>query len=59
MKKIQLDALIRQASWDSVIEIECPECGDIITAEPDAEELYCGQCEKVVMKNPLVELGLI
>jgi hypothetical protein len=37
----ELEALLRQASWDGVIEIECPRCGALITAEPDAEELYC------------------
>ena len=55
----QIEALARQACWDGVIEIECPICGAIMTAEPDAEELYCGECEKVTMKNPLTDLGLI
>jgi len=37
----KLEALTRQAYWDGIIEIECPECGAMITAEPDADELYC------------------
>jgi endogenous inhibitor of DNA gyrase (YacG/DUF329 family) len=59
MKKKLVEALMRQASLDSVIEVECPECGAPMTAEPDAREFYCEECERVVMKNPLVELGLI
>ncbi len=59
MNKDQLEALIQQASCDGVIEIECPVCGAIITAEADAEELYCGDCERVTMKNPLTQLGFI
>ena len=57
MKKIE--ALIEQACRDCVLEIECPVCGAIMTAEPDAEDLYCEECEKVTMKNPLTELGYI
>jgi hypothetical protein len=55
----QLDALARQACWEGVIEMECAECGAIITAEPDSEELYCEECEKVTGENPLTQLGLI
>ena len=55
----QIEALARQACWDSVIEIECPECGAITISEPDAEEIYCEECEKVTGKNPLTELGFI
>jgi len=42
-----------------IIEIQCPECGATITSEPDAEDLFCQECEKATMKNPLVKLGLI
>lgn len=59
MNQEQLEELLRQAAEDGVIEVECPECGDTITAEPDAEEIYCHGCEKVVMKNALVRAGLI
>ena len=55
----QLEGLARQACWDGIIETECPICGAIIAAEPDAEDLYCEECEKVTMKNPLTELGFI
>ena len=55
----QIEALAGQAVLDSVIEVECPVCGAIITAEPDAEEFYCDECEKVTGKNPLTELGFI
>ncbi len=51
--------LMEQACWDSILEIECPECGAAIVTEPDAEDLYCDECEKVTGKNPLTELGLI
>ena len=54
-----LEALISQATFDGIIVIECPKCGDLIRAEPDAKALYCEACEKVVMKNPMIELGLI
>ena len=55
----QLESLARQACWDGIIEIECPSCGAIIIAEPDAVEIYCEECEKVTGKNPLTELGFI
>ena len=55
----QIDTLVRQACWDGIIEIECLDCGALITAEPDAIDLYCQECERVTMKNPLTQLGLI
>ena len=55
----QIEALARQAVLDSVIEVECPVCGAIIISEPDAEEFYCDECEKVTARNPLTELGFI
>jgi len=58
MNQEQILDLLKQAAEEGVIEMECPECGDTITSEPDAEELYCGGCEKM-MKNPLVTEGLI
>jgi ribosomal protein S27E len=54
----KLEELLRQAAEDSIIEIQCPECGDTITAEPDAEEFHCQGCGKT-MKNPLASSGLI
>ena len=59
MKMKQIEALTEQACRDCVLEIECPVCGAIMTAEPDAEDLYCEECEKVTMKKPLTELGYI
>ena len=55
----QIEVLMRQACWDGIIEVECADCGAIITAEPDAIDLYCVECEKVTMKNPLTSLGFI
>jgi hypothetical protein len=46
MDREQREALARQACWDGVIDMECPVCGALIAAEPDADELYCEQCEK-------------
>lgn len=59
MNMKQIEALIEQACRDCVLEVECPVFGAIMTAEPDAEDLYCEECEKVTMKNPLTELGYI
>lgn len=55
----QVEALMRQACRDGIIEVECPICSAIITAESDATDLYCEDCEGVTMKNPLTQLGLI
>lgn len=55
----QIDTLVRQACWEGIIEVVCPICAAIITAEPDAIDLYCQECERVTMKNPLTQLGLI
>ena len=54
-----IESLITQAVVDGIIKVECPRCGDLITAEPDAKDLYCEACEKVVMRNPMIEFGLI
>ena len=59
MNMKQIEALLEQACKDCVLEIECPICGALITTEQDAEDLYCEECEKVTMKNPLTELGYI
>ena len=45
MKKKLVEALMKQASLDSVIEVECPKCGAPMTAEPDAREFYCEECD--------------
>ena len=59
MEKEQIEALAKQACWDSVIEIECPVCETVIVTEPDATDLYCQECKMIVMQNPLTALGLI
>ena len=55
----QIDAPVRQVSWDRVIEIECPNCEATIVAEPDATDMYCQDCKMIVMQNPLTEFGSI
>ena len=59
MNMKEIEALLLKASFDSVIEIECEECGALITAEPDASDLFCEACERVTMKNPLTQLGFV
>ena len=59
MKRKTIEELLEQAVCDGIIEISCPECGATIISEPDAEDLFCQECERVTMKNPLVEAGLI
>lgn len=59
MKKKTIEELLEQAVSEGIIEIQCPECGATITSEPDAEELFCQECERATMKNPLVEQGFI
>jgi hypothetical protein len=55
-----LEALLEQAVMDSVIEVDCPECGCTIRCEPDAIESYCYGCKKVVADiNPIVKHGFI
>ena len=55
----EIESLITQAVVDGIIKVECTRCGDLIKAEPDAKEFYCDACEKVVMKNPMIELGFM
>ena len=59
MEKEKIEALAKQACWDSVIEIECPVCETVIVAEPDADDLFCVECKMIVMQNPLTALGFI
>ena len=51
---------MKGAYMDGVIEVTCPSCRDILRCEPDAREVYCECCEKVVTpKDSLVSKGLI
>ncbi len=59
MEKEQIEALARPTCCESVIEIECPNCETMITAEPDATDLYCQECKMLVMQDPLTALGFI
>ena len=54
-----IESFITQAIVDGIIEVECTRCGDLIKAEPDAKEFYCEACEKLVMKNPMIEMGFM
>ena len=52
--------LMEQAVMDSIIELDCPECGSTLRCEPDAQRSYCYDCGKVVpTNNPLIAMGLI
>ena len=52
--------LLERAAIDSVIELKCPCCGATLRCEPDAQDSYCFECEKVVKtNNPLIKLGII
>jgi ribosomal protein S27AE len=42
---------------ESTLEIECPECGAAISAQHGVIDIYCGECKRIVMQIPLVELG--
>jgi hypothetical protein len=55
----QIENLVRQACFEGILEIECPVCGAIIIAEPDAVNLYCLECETITGQNPLIKFGLI
>lgn len=59
MNMEQLEDLLRQACYEGILEIECPQCTATIITEPDATDLYCLECGKVTGKNPLTELGHI
>ena len=51
--------LLEQVCEEGILEIDCPICGVTIVTEPDATDLYCGECKQIVMQNPLTEAGLI
>ena len=51
--------LMEQACRDSIMEFECPICGAAIVSEPDATDLYCEECKRIVMQSPLTGLSLI
>ena len=58
--KRRLDEIMHQALTDSVLDLDCAECGCTIRCEPDATEAYCEDCGRVVkVDNPLIELGMI
>ena len=60
MTSDQIEALMEQALYDNVIELDCHECGTTMRCEPDAKDCYCDGCGQVVKThNPLIALGLI
>jgi hypothetical protein len=60
MDRKKIEELMDQALFDSVIELDCPQCGHTLRCEPDAETCYCYGCDQVVgTDNPLIALGLI
>lgn len=59
MEIMKISELIEQACTNCILEIKCPECGATIIAEPDTEDLYCEECKRIVLQNPLIESGLI
>ena len=48
---------MEQSVPDSVLEIECPECGATLVAEPDTGDLYCDECMRIVMQDPITGAG--
>ena len=48
---------MEQSVPDSVLEIECPECGATLVTEPDASDLYCDECMRIVMQDPITGTG--
>ena len=59
MNMEQIEELARQVCVEGILEIECSVCNAIIIAEPDAEDLYCLECEEVTGQNPLTQMGFI
>ena len=47
----QIIALAEQDGSDSILEIECKECGTTIIAEPDSADLYCKECKMIIMQT--------
>jgi predicted RNA-binding Zn-ribbon protein involved in translation (DUF1610 family) len=43
---------------DGKVDVECPECGDYTTVEPDAD-YPCPECGEGRLVSPLVKEGLI
>jgi hypothetical protein len=56
----EIEELMKQALFESRIEVNCPHCQGLLTTEPDADDAWCEGCNEVVKKiNPLIQLGLI
>jgi len=44
---------LRQAALEGVMEFECPTCGAIVLAEPDARKSVCQECDSTLkITNP-------
>ena len=64
MKNIQTEQerieVAMQEESNGAIICECVRCDFEMTVEPDAEEGWCEQCDKIVnVRNPLVDNGMI
>ena len=56
----EVEDLMRQALYESKLEVGCPICGGLLTIEPDADDAWCDGCSEIVKNiNPLIDLGLI
>lgn len=42
-----------QASQASILESECPVCGNDILSETETEDIYCSECKSIVFQNSL------
>ena len=65
MKKQQTEQerieVAMQEEWErGAITVQCVHCDSDLTAEPDAKESWCYECQKdAKVRNPLVDNGMI
>jgi len=60
MSKSDLEAMMKQAVYDGVIETFCRKCGNYKEIEGDCDDAWCESCEdSTKFYNPLIEMGAI
>ena len=51
--------MLEEATFDSVADAICVECGYTTVMEPDQDRGWCEECEKNTVKSCLILAGMI
>ena len=53
MKPNKIDKTEVRAQPADTLAVPCPKCGAVIDADPAETGLYCTECKRIIMQNPI------